>query len=259
MKAFMEVKLGDIANLIKSFIYRLLLILIGISLIFLKLIVIFTPVYLLYKWNFQYADKILEYIKVLIWPIFSFYFIHQYKDEIGLIIKKINSVPTPLGPIDINNQFIRPEPISTKSEFEKDTKEQRTIDVLQNEPVQERLKKELEASKKETEAARDLGFSYYLKHKFEQAYRAIFGSQIAVLLSLELAINNVASYDAVYKIYQTSEFQPSYPFSAFIGFILSYGFVTFDGINNTYTLSSIGRRFLNYLREEKLPLSKKPY
>ena len=256
MNKLLEIKLGDIVGLAMAFLKRLFTILIGVAIVLIKLIIIFLPAFLLYRWNFQHSDKLLEYIKVLIWPLFAFYFVHQYKSEVGDLINRIISFPTPFG-----NMYARQQPIDkpiSKTEYSKSAIESIKVDEKKVGDI-DLLRKELEMKNKQIIDERKNGFGYYLKHQFEKAYRVIFGSQISILLALELADKNIMSHEAVHKIYEASEFHSTYPFSEYISFLLSFGFITFDGINIIYTLSSTGQEFLNYLRKEKLPFNKKPY
>jgi hypothetical protein len=257
MNKLLQIKLGDIVGLAIDFLKRLFTFLIGVAIVLIKLIIIFLPVFLLYRWNFQHSDKLLEYIKVLIWPLFAFYFVRQYKSEVGDLINRIISFPTPFG-----NMYAIQQPIDkpfSKIEYSKSTIESTKVDEKKVGDDINLLKKELEMKNKQIIDERKNGFGYYLKHQFEKAYRVIFGSQISILLALEFANKNIMSHEAVHKIYEVSEFHSTYSFSDYISFLLSFGFITFDGINITYTLSGTGQEFLNYLRKEKLPFNKKPY
>lgn len=241
MSNLRDKSLGDIVSLFRTFINQFLSILIGISFLFIKLIFIFFPVYLLYRWNFKYSDKLLEFIRVLIWPMFAFYFIHQYKVEISELIQRIIAIPTPWGTLAAKQN----------KQTDKGVNENDLKKLTQN--------KELQEKDEQIKAERELGFSYFLKYNFEKAYRSIFGSQLTILRAMELTDNMKMSYNTIFEIYKTSEFYPGYQYNSYMGFLLAYKLVTHNGIDNTFTLSTIGQRFLNYLREEKIPLDKKPY
>lgn len=155
------------------------------------IIVVSVPFFLLYYWNFQYVDKIIDFLKISWWPLILLFIIFIFKEELKTFINEVSELDifgnrAKRGK-QIPNQENQP---SKKIEFLKDYKElndqyKNIIDSLSNNA--DELKKQL--TNKEIEL------------DFERIYNSIFGSQILILKYLNTA--NFVGLNDITKYYET--------------------------------------------------------
>lgn len=111
-------------------------------------------------------------------------------------------------------------------------------------------------NKKEKELSRAL-----LNYHFERVYRQIFGSQLAILKTLQNSQPSQLSVDAVELLYKGTSWYPNYTFEQYLGFLEESFLVERRVMNSAeyIVLLPMGQAFLEYLGENAMPLEKQPF
>lgn len=197
---------------------------------------------------------VLEYVKVIIWPVIISGFLFYFKNNIRGLIDRITIIKGPGG------TEIRAE------QERKIEKQEEGIEKISDENIKKDLQVQIEEVKKtyEEELSKEkkantnkdkiisnlleqLSFKS-LQLEFEQIYRLIFGSQIDLLKRLRLASSGEASKNTIIFfafIQRLFAVFTSWTFSQYINFLLSSGFIYFN--NDHYFITDKGKAFLNYI------------
>lgn len=94
MNTLLNKKVIEILTFIKHFFYLVFSFLVRIIYL---LIIISIPAFILYKWNFAYAEHINAYLKTIIWPVIAMFFIIKFEPEIRKKIEEMVKAKTPAG------------------------------------------------------------------------------------------------------------------------------------------------------------------
>ena len=130
----------------------------------------------------------------------------------------------------------------------------------------EELNKELETSKKAQQklaelqeyTARDKD-TFFLGYHFEKTYRLIFPSQTVILNAMNNQ-NGEITNPLAQAIFRRTIWAQHFniPYEQFIGFLIQSGVAIYDNKNDKFIITPMGRVFLDYLKNNNIPLKLSP-
>ena len=166
----------------------------------------------------------------------------EFKEEVKKLIPRIINVKTPL--VDITTESNQRK----KQVGSKLNKKLKNInDNLKN--ADDVNKKLLELNNK-TSNERDI---YLLQYYFEMTYRLIFGSQLYILVNLEIqSCMHKKNIEDIYN--NTIWILQNYPLNSYIQFLENSFLIEYKTDEETYYITNLGRLFLNYLRTNNIDL-----
>lgn len=197
---------------------------------------------------------ILEYIKVIVWPVIVSGFLLYFRNNIRGLIDRITTIKEPGG------TEIRAE------QERKIEKQEEGIGKISDENIKKDLQLQIEEVKKtyeeelskEKKASTDkdkiinnlleqLSFKS-LQLEFEQIYKLIFGSQIDLLKRLRQSSSGEANKDTIFffaLIQRLFTVFASWTFSQYMNFLSTTGLIYFN--NDRYFITDKGKAFLGYI------------
>lgn len=125
----------------------------------------------------------------------------------------------------------------------------------------ESLNLELETTKKAEQRLRELQEyttrekdTFFLGYHLEKTYRLIFPSQMVILNILK--IHNEVIDPLARALFQRTIWAQQFnvTYEQFMGFLVQSGLVNYDGTNTKFTLTPLGKTFLDYLSNNNIPL-----
>jgi hypothetical protein len=204
-------------------------------------------IYIFKNLNKEISNSILEYLKVLAWPIVVIIFVNNFKSDIAGLIQRISEMDNPfLGKFKTNNidkqnqqnQNIIADPNSNdinNIDFQKivDDKEQEIVD-LKN--TTDELNKNYSIAQIELD--------------FERIYNLIFSSQIDLLVKVN-TYSQVSFSDMDDHFFKTKQLAPTvfknWSTQLYINFLINSGLIILDNKNLQVLITTKGRAFVGYL------------
>ncbi len=201
------------------------------------IILVTLPFYLLFVWNFKYANILVEFFKYSLWPLVALTFIFLFRDNLGKLIDEIKELniwgaKTYREPPqqDVNNK--------TSQEIGDDYKKlygeyKQQADKLTK--TNDELQKELVNTKIELD--------------FERIYTSIFGSQLNLLeLLIKLNKINLAVLDLYYSTVQKKNLALSdWSLSDYLRFMINSGLI--QSADDGFEITLKGRVFFSYVKD----------
>ncbi|MDQ5822320.1 MAG: hypothetical protein M3540_12845 [Actinomycetota bacterium] len=206
---------------------------------------------------------ILDYLRVLIWPVvvgtFLGYFLRRFGSHIGPLLDRIRSVKA------LGTEVGFADPRQEEALGDEEAAEETVVDEaeLLTEKVEEyeRLlgEQHLAAQEERARLLRQLAAAQ-LGRDFERIYRVIYGSQIAALRSLNATEDGVpqialeAHLNQSKATWTTMPFIQSLTFEQWMGFLLRNGLAIHpEPPNGPYKITSKGSGFLGYIEAGRYP------
>lgn len=193
-----------------------------------------------------------ELIRVIAWPVTVFLIVKKFEKEIKDLIKDIK----------ISLSFGDKKVVITHEKAEElKQKQEKAIDQAEVKELKEENKRHKDIEKTLLEINENVTKgrdSLFLGHHFEKSYRLIFGSQLTIL-NLACQHGKVTEAMAL-AIYRRTIWATSYPYQNYIGFLITSGFITqLNPSDESYSILSVGKLFMDYLISNNIVLNKIPY
>jgi hypothetical protein len=194
------------------------------------------------------VEQLTILVKVVIWPLVTLTLIKHFEFEIKSLISNIKSISGAGIKAEMGQQHeVEKEDIEAYKELAKNlTKENDNYKDVQN-----RLAEALRT----TEGDRSI--LQYLYH-FEKTYRVIFSDQLLLLQILEREGNVLEVISEA--LFRRTRWYNITNYYLYMGFLINSQLITLitntNPNENYYVLTELGKFFLNYLRENKIPLNK---
>jgi len=191
------------------------------------------------------TDQIVNFLRILAWPLVVLYVLNRFHIEISNLINRVKSITGP-GGIGVETA----EEQRKVEETEKVEKLSKELEDVRN--INTRLQELADVTKK---SAQD----YQLLYHFEKTYRLIFGSQLQILKDLEQSSEGQELAFPLLRYRASGWYEKGYALSDYMNFLINSGLVEFtSGPRSTiiYKITTMGRLFLLYLVANSMFLEK---
>lgn len=190
----------------------------------------------------MYLQLILDYLKVLIWPLVISGFIIYFKKNIRNLIDRITNIKGPGG------TEIRAEQQQRVEDQEEGIEKISKGDVKNDLQLSEEKKASTDKDQIINNLLEQLS-SKSLQLEFEQIYRLIFGSQIDLLKRFKDTPNfGESTKDTIFFFVLTQRIFPvfaSWTFTKYLNFLFTTNLIYFE--NDCYFITDKGKAFLAYI------------
>jgi hypothetical protein len=204
------------------------------------LIVITLPVFVLYYWNFQYVDKIIDFLKISWWPLVLLFIILLFKEEVGSFINDISE-------LDIfGNKAKRNKQIPNQ-----DSQPSKELDVSKEyKEINEQYKTLINSLGNNVDTLKNQLANKEIELDFERIFNVIFGSQIFILKYLLTAnfvgLNDIAKYYGT--VQRNNPTLQSWGINQYLFFLISSKLIE-PAISGGFQITPKGKLFIMYIEE----------
>lgn len=212
-----------------------------------SIIIISTPVFLLYYWNFQYVDKIIEFLKISWWPIVVLIIIFIFKDELGSFINEISELSIFGNKAKREKQIPNQENQPSKDiELSKEYKE-----------INEQYKNIINSLGNDVGTLKDQLTRKEIELDFERIYNVLFGSQLFILKYLTTTnftgLNDIAKYyETIQKNNPTLQ---SWGIDKYLSFLISSQLIE-PAASGGFQITLKGKVFITYIESRNYTINK---
>jgi len=200
------------------------------------------------------SSLVLDYVRALVWPVLVAailaYFLGRYRDNVGGLIDRINSLKGPLGTA-VGFDPAQPQQQLDASAAETLIDEQEELIESVRHEYEERLAEEQVQQAELTSYLLNELAAKELQVDFERIYRVIYGTQVAALRALRAAPAGLprAAVEAPLEQAKQSSIEllrPRVTFADWFGFLERNDLAT-AGDDGLYRITPKGVGFLTYI------------
>lgn len=204
------------------------------------LILIILPIFTLYYWNFQYVDKIIDFLKFSWWPLILLFAILLFKNQIGGFIDDLSE-------LDIfgNKAKRQKTPPAQETQPAKDlnvTKEYKEIN--------EQYKTIINSLGNDVGTLKTQLANKEIEIDLERIYNTIFGSQIFILKYLTTAnfvgLNDLGKYYE--NVQKNNIVLQNWGIDQYLNFLMSSTLIE-AAPNGGFQITPKGRLFITYIEK----------
>jgi len=193
------------------------------------------PLFALYFWKFKYSEELLNYLKVLTWPLIVVTFIFIFKEEIGNFLNEMSEISLFGGKAKRERT-----PPQQKVEGSKNPDAENYSLLEEYKSLSSNLSNNVETLKKDL-SQRDIELD------FERIYVLIFRSQMYLLKLLNdagsLSLDYLQQhYAQVQKINRGLE---NWPLAQYLTYLFNNGLMEIK--EDRYLITEKGKFFINYI------------
>ena len=222
-------------------IKKLLILIAKLSVVILPYVFIYAVlIYIFKNLNKEISNSILEYFKILVWPIVILIFVNNFKSDIAGLINRINEWESPLGKVKTINPNQQNMNTVTNSSANNDDF-QKIVDDKEKEIVD--LKNTTDELNKNYSIAQ-------IELDFERIYNLIFSSQIDFLVKVN-TYSQVSFSDVEDHFFKTKQLAPivfkDWNTQLYINFLMNSGLIVLNNENSQVLITTKGRAFIGYL------------
>lgn len=198
------------------------------------------------------ANKILDYLKVIIWPFVVLIFVFSFKTNIAKFIDEISELNI------FGNMAKRDQPTLTQNPPHEDVPEViKESAELKTEEIKKEIKTKTTAEDQDNQKKILILQVAELQTAllFERIYNIIFGSQIKLLESLIINGSAGILYEDIAAYYQGVKAKwpnlNSYPLENYLGYLMNSGLIILfsEGIQKKYKVTPLGIDFIEYINK----------
>lgn len=212
------------------------------------IIIVCFPIYLLYKWDFQYVKQLINFLKISWWPLIILFVVLLFKNEISNLINEISELNL-FGNKAVRNKEVKEQqseaPVSTTlPNFSE------TLTTLYKDLSEKYKDTEIQLKNRliDTEIALD----------FERVYNSIFGSQLVLLKHLEettsMTLGKLVEY---FELVQKQNIPlQDWDVNKYLNYLLGSQLLTI--VQGEYSITLKGKAFISYIERNRKYSFNKP-
>lgn len=204
------------------------------------LIIITLPIFALYYWNFQYVDKILDFLKISWWPLIALFFILTFKKELSQFINEVKE-------LDIfGNKAKRYKPIPNQ-----ESKPSKELNVSEEyKKINAQYKIIIDSLGNNVDTLKNQLANKEIELDFERIFNIIFGSQLFILKYLTTAnfvgLNDIAKYYGT--VQKNNPALQNWGVDQYLSFLISSKLIEPARLGG-FQITPKGRLFIMYIEE----------